>query len=58
MRVIFKQPQDDAPHQRGEEWERVVFGLRDESFLYGQPRQGEQDPGEQVHVDLEKRRAF
>lgn len=50
--VIFKQPQDNAPHQRGEEWERVVFGLRDKSFLHSQPRQREQDPGQQVHVDL------
>lgn len=56
--VIFKEPQDNAPHQRGEEWERVVFGLGDKSFLYSQPRQGEQDPGQQVHVDLERSKEF
>lgn len=50
--VILKQPQDDAPHQGGEEREGVMFRLRDESFLYSQSRQGEQDPGQQVHVDL------
>lgn len=58
MRVIFKQPQDNAPHQGGEEWERVMFRLGDKSFLYSQPRQGEQDSGQQVHVDLEKSREF
>lgn len=58
MRVIFKQPQDNAPHQRGEKGEGVVFRLRDESFLYGQPRQGEEDPGQQVHVDLERSKEF
>lgn len=35
--VIFKQPQDDAPHQGGKQRERVVFGLGDESFLHGEP---------------------
>lgn len=50
--VILKQPQDDAPNQRGKEREGVLLGLRDNSFLYSQPRQGEEDPGQQVHVDL------
>lgn len=50
--VIFKQPQDDAPHQRGEERERVTFGLGDESFLHSETRECKQDPGQQVHVDL------
>lgn len=58
MRVIFKQPQDNAPHQRGKEGERVVFRLGDESFLYSQPRESEQDPRQQVHVDLEESREF
>lgn len=31
-----------------------MFRLRDEALLYSQPREGEQDPGQQVHVDLEK----
>lgn len=54
VRVIFKQPQHNTPHQRGKEREGVVFRLGDEPFLHSQPRQGEQDPGQQVHVDLEK----
>lgn len=52
--VKFKEPQDDAPHQGGKQRERVVFGLRDQSFLHGEPRQREQDSGQQVHVDLEE----
>lgn len=57
--VILKQPQDDAPHQGGEEGERVMFRLGDKPFLYSQPRQGKQDPGQQVHVDLKwKRKSF
>lgn len=52
--VIFKQPQDDAPHQGGKQRERVVFGLGDESFLHGEPWQCEQDSGQQVHIDLEE----
>lgn len=35
--VIFKQPQDYAPHQGGKQRERVVFGLGDESVLHGEP---------------------
>lgn len=50
--VIFKQPQHDTPHESGKEWERVVFRLRDESFLYSQARECKEDPGQQVHVDL------
>lgn len=56
MWVIFKQPQDNAPHQRGKQWEWVAFRLGDKSFLDRQPRQSEQDPGQQVHVDLQKSR--
>lgn len=52
MGVILKQPQHDTPHQRGKEWKRVLLRRRDESFFDGQPRQGEQDSGQQVHVDL------
>lgn len=51
--VILKQPQDDAPHQGGKEWKRVVFRLGYKSFLYSQTRQGKKDPGQQVHVDLQ-----
>lgn len=50
--VILKEPQDDAPHQCGKEREGVLLGLRDNSFLHSKPRQGEEDPGQQVHVDL------
>ena len=32
-----------------------VFGLGDDSFLDGQTRQSEQDPGQQVHVDLRQK---
>lgn len=52
--VKFKQPQDDAPNQGGKQRERVVFGLGDQSFLHCKPGQSEQDPGQQVHVDLEE----
>lgn len=51
--VILKQPQDDAPYQGGKERKRVTFRLGDKSFLYSQPRQGEKDSGQQVHVDLQ-----
>lgn len=53
--VILKQPQHNAPHQRGEQWERVAFRLGDKSLLHSQPRQRKQDPGQQVHVDLQRR---
>lgn len=32
--VIFKQPQDNSPHKHREQWKRVVFRLRNKSFLY------------------------
>lgn len=55
VRVILKQPQDNAPHQGGEQWERVFFWLGDESFLYSQAGKGKEDSRQQVHVDLEQK---
>lgn len=52
MRIILKQPQHDSPNQRGEQRERVFFGLRDQTFLHRQPRQSKEDSGQQVHVYL------
>lgn len=52
VRVKLKEPQHDAPHQGGKQGEGVALGLRDQTFLHGEPGQSEQDPGQQVHVDL------
>lgn len=50
--VILKEPQDDAPNKRSKQREGVVFGLRNDSLFHRQTGQSEEDPGQQVHVDL------
>lgn len=50
--VVFKEPQDCPPHQGSHEREGILLGLWDVALFHSQPRQTEQDPGQQVHDDL------
>lgn len=52
--VVFKEPQDCPPHQGSHEREGVLLGLGDEALLHSQARQSKQDPGQQVHDDLQE----
>lgn len=53
--VVFKEPQHCPPHQGSQEREGILPGPWDVALLHGQPRQTEQDPGQQVHDDLQER---
>lgn len=52
--VVFKEPQDCPPHQGSHEREGILLGLWDVALFHSQPRQTEQDPGQQVHDDLQE----